>query len=99
MEIVELTEEEAINMKPLGRPRFSVVQLEGFPDYSERVRRTAEALAPQDAVGFVIGEEKNPLLKNELAGIPTQVEVKVDIYARKHKTETWYAHPVQYFQR
>ncbi len=75
-----------------------IVSPEGFPDYSDRVRATVNAQAPEGAKGFVVGEPE---------GLPTPVEVKVwgniiggETRKSPLRTEvqTWYAHSVTYYK-
>jgi len=95
MVLTELTEQETKERVVIGKPVVVVVSTEGYPDYSERVRAMINAQAPESAKAFAVGQ---------FEGLPTQTEVKVwgnIIDGRKNptrtETQTWYAHPVQYF--
>ncbi len=95
MALTELMEQETKERITLGKPVTVVVSPEGFPDYSERVRAMVNSQAPEGARAFAIGQ---------FEGLPTPVEVKVlgNILDRRKnplrtETQTWYAHPVQYF--
>ena len=95
MALTELTEQETKERAAVGKPIAVVVSPEGFPDYSERVRAMVNAQAPESATAFAVGK---------FEGFPIQTEVKVwgnILDKRKNplrtETQTWYAHPVQYF--
>ena len=96
MALTELMEKDTERSTSVGKPVMVIVSPEGFPDYSERVRATANAQAPEGAKGFVVGE----------TALPTPVEVKVGgniIGGETRKSplrtevQTWYAHPVVYY--
>jgi len=97
MALTELMEKETEGRTSVGKPTMVVVSPEGFPEYSDRVRATTNALAPEEAKGFIVGETE---------GLPTPVEVKVwgniiggETRKSPLRTEvqTWYAHPVIYY--
>ena len=95
MALTELMEKETKERIAIGKPVTIVVSPEGFPDYSERVRAMVNTQAPEGVRAFAVGQ---------FEGLPIPVKVKVwgsIIEGRKNplriETQTWYAHPVRYF--
>jgi hypothetical protein len=97
MALQELTDEKIKGRQAIGRPTTVTVPFEGESNevYSDRVRRMICATAPEGSNAFVVGNS-DPM--------PFQTEVKIwgSIIGRgkfpiRTELQTWYSHPVQYF--
>jgi len=83
-------EGKPVTAEPVGEPVFVRVTQNGFPDFSERVRRYAQAEAPERANAYCVGRDE----------INTQVSEKAGDYMRTGRWETKeaMAHPVQFYK-
>ena len=83
-------EEKPVVAEPIGEPVFVRVSPNGFPAFSERVRRYAQAEAPEKANAYCVGRN----------GIKTKVSEKAGDYTRTGKWEIKeaMAHPVQFYK-
>ena len=87
-----LDEGKPMKAEAIGEPVLVRVTPNGsaFPDFSERVRRYAEAMAPPEANAYVVGRN----------GTITNNEEKAEDWLQSGRWETKkaIAHPVQFYK-
>ena len=83
------SEGKPVTAEPVGEPVFVKVAQNGFPSFSDRVRRYTQAQAPERANAYCIGRN----------GIKTEVLEKARDYMRtgRWKIEKVIAQPVQFY--
>jgi hypothetical protein len=86
-----------VTAEPIGEPTLVRITPEGFLDFSERVRRHVETIAPLEANAFVIGGERHC---DRIYGVVTEVHEKASDYMRsgRWKTKEAIAFPIQFYR-